>query len=217
VPKIATEFVASSSVAHHLGEQSSTSVFDVDTADFSNAFTIASRVAPMCCGVNTSDPTNDVKSQSKALKPTDIHSIQKARSKIVALQAACNRLPASKFKMITRLSTHVDGGANANIVTHKEMLYWYTERRTKVAMADGVTAMADGFGCALTRIEGSEYIYVLYPSYVMTQNDWPTLSPPALRVYSGLKRASVHALESLELVHANGNVSLFRTRPMERH
>ena len=84
-------------------------------------------------------------------------------------------------------------------------------------MANGTKSPAEGYGCQLVRFPGDNRVYILWPVYYMPNNEWPTISPPALRVYNGFKRASVHALESMEITDKSGRNMIIPTRPMEQN
>ena len=155
-------------------------------------------------------PTIDQFSPNRALL------IERTRNKIMRLQRMAANTSPDRLHVVRSVPAQVDGGANANIFTRRTDFLWYQPHRSLVTLANGSKDWSQGYGCVLVRFSGTSTIMPLYPSYLLPGNDWATISPPAIRVYNGARRATVHSLESLEIVDANGNTLIIPTRRDER-
>jgi len=143
-------------------------------------------------------------------------SIERTRNKIMRLQRMAANTSPDRLRVVRSVPAQIDGGANANIFTRRTDFLWYQPHRSLVTLANGSKDWSHGYGCVLVRFSGTSTIMPLYPSYLLPGNDWATISPPAIRVYNGARRATVHSLESLEIVDANGNNMIIPTRRDER-
>ena len=145
-------------------------------------------------------PENKIPVLAQASLPTDPANKPRASTTIQQVQRDIDRCPHQAYLIVNKTPIHCDGGANSHITTSLDTLLWYRKVKSNVTMANGTKSPAEGYGCQLVRFPRDNRVYALWPVYYMPNNEWPTLSTtPALRVYNGFRRASVHALESLEI------------------
>lgn len=101
--------------------------------------------------------------------------------------------------------SHVDGGANSHITTDPSHYVWFQHRDSLVTMANnGTKSPSTGYGVILAQFDEQSPIFPLFPVYYMPDNEWPTISTPALKAYNDVQRAGVNALEGMFLVEADG-------------
>ena len=148
--------------------------------------------------------------------PTDPSNKPKPSTLVKRAQRTIARRPNQSYTIVKKDSAHCDGGANSHIAIHLCTILGYRESKSNVTMANGTKSPAEGYGYQLIRFPGDKKVYPLWPVYYMPNNEWSTLSTPALRVYNGFERASVHALESLEIIDETGRKLIVPTKPLER-
>ena len=162
-------------------------------------------------------PENKTPVLAQASLPTDPANKPRASSTIQQVQRDIDRRPHQAYLIMNKMPIHCNGGANSHITTSLDTLLWYRKVKSNVTMANGTKSPAEGYGCQLVRFPRDNRVYALWPVYYMPNNEWPTLSTPALRVYNGFRRASVHALESLEITDKSGRNLTIPTRPIEQN
>ena len=89
---------------------------------------------------------------------------------------------------------HVDGGANAHILRDRKHFWKYVPYEGDISQVAGTPAPFIGMGIAPATFPGSDYLYLLYPCYYMTNNPQDTLSAPALKYYNQARSTRVEAL-----------------------
>ena len=79
---------------------------------------------------------------------------------------------------------HVDGGANVNICTNKQLFYIYKPVNSSVQAVTGQTTKCEGVGIIIIRFPNTDFTIPLYPVYHMPNNPQNTLGTPALNFYN---------------------------------
>lgn len=170
----------------------------------SNIITPVSGPAAATSSVQGQMPNRDQRHQ-QALKIS-----AKARALMLQKQLSAGSVVLS---IVPNADFHIDGGANSNIATVKKWLCWRREQPSDVIMANGAKGAAEGFGFVLVRLKGHLGVCALCPAHCTPSNEWPALSPPAMRLHNGLRRASARSLKSFEIVNTEG--SSFTTPTLE--
>jgi hypothetical protein len=81
---------------------------------------------------------------------------------------------------------------------------------------NGSKDWSTGYSCVLVQFKGSDTVFPLFLSYLLTRNEWPTLNPLFLQVYNGVHHALVHILDYFEFFDASGNTTLVPTHLEEQ-
>ena len=92
------------------------------------------------------------------------------------------------------MTTHVDGGANANVFTERKWFWKYIPIKTTINQVTGQTAPVEGMGIVPVRIKGYSSIYLLYPSYHMPNNPQNNLGLTSLKFYGQMRSVRLEAL-----------------------
>ena len=97
----------------------------------------------------------------------------------------------------------VDGGANCHVFNEERFFFLLYKKKINVDIALGVTSTFQGIELVAMQGENPK-LKILGPSYYAPQEKVCTISPGAIKQYSGYTQAATYSLEHLLLVTTNG-------------
>jgi hypothetical protein len=111
-------------------------------------------------------------------------------------------LSPSSLHPFCKATFHVDSGANCWAITDKSLFYFFVDSMTAIKQVNGSSFTSPGWGGILIQLNGRSY--GVYPVHYCPDNPKNTLSPSALREYSGFQQTTLVMNEMVRLVDMNG-------------
>ena len=103
--------------------------------------------------------------------------------------------------MVSTIALRVDGGANCHVLNEEKYFMLLYKREINCNLACGEKTKFQGVGIAILEVAPGIYLPIA-PAYLSTKDTVCTISPGALKRYSGCTKATHEALSHLHILTA---------------
>jgi hypothetical protein len=198
-------------------EQAIESLQLVDDTDDPYTPTCCSMTPPYNSNLLRQSPTHHLRHQSTPLFATDYtpSSLKQAISKAHQSRSPNKpfflqhtkklyNLPNSDVQQYASSTFHCDSGANCWGMSTRDSFYFYIENPTAISQVSGSSFHSPGWGGILVRLNNRTY--GMYPVHYCPGNPRNTMSPSAIKEFSGFNKAIISMNDSIQLIDFNDNL-----------